>query len=101
MFDALFAFVGPVGSSIALFALVLPLFTLAAVDTIRLARPQIADRWTTLTAGLGSLRLARACIASAGTTDDSPERHALSLRALVRRSLRSGRASGRGTTRSA
>jgi hypothetical protein len=87
MFDALFAFVGPVGSAIALFAVVLPFFLLAAVDTIRLARPEIRSRWAALAGGLGSMRLSRTCIASALSTDDSPSGDALRLRAraLARR----------------
>lgn len=98
MFDALFAFVGPMGSAAALFALVLPLFVLAAVDTARLARPQIASHWAALARGLGSLRLSPACIASVSATDDSPGRHApLRFRALVRR-IRSGRAGGNRAT---
>lgn len=87
MFDALFAFVGPVGSAIALFLVVLPFFLLAAVDTIRLARPEIRSRWAALAGGLGSMRLSRTCIASALSNEDSRSGDALRLRAraLVQR----------------
>jgi hypothetical protein len=87
MFDALFAFVGPVGSAIALFAVVLPFFLLAAVDTLRLARPEISSRWAALAGGLGSVRWSRTCIASALSNEDSRTGVALRLRAraLVQR----------------
>jgi hypothetical protein len=84
MFDALFAFVGPVGAAVALFAVVLPPFLLAAVETIRLARPFLTERWASLAGGLGAIRISRAWIARAGTTDDSRDRHAFRLSALVR-----------------
>lgn len=87
MFDALFGFMGPVGSAVALFVLVLPFFLLAAVDTVRLARPEISSRWAALAGGLGSLRLSRTCIASLLSNDDSRTGHAarVRVRALARR----------------
>lgn len=96
MFDALFGFMGPVGSAIALFALVLPFFLLAAVDTVRLARPGMRLRWAALAGGLGSMRLSRGCIASMLSNEDSRAGHAVGLRV---RAL-AGRLRGRARSRS-
>ena len=44
MFEPIFSAFGPVGSSIALLAVVLPVFAVAALETLRSARPRSRAR---------------------------------------------------------
>lgn len=71
MFDVIFASFGPLGSALALFAMLLPALLIAGRETARLARPEIAQ-------GMGRLRAALVppWIAPGSEEGDSPERHA-------------------------
>ncbi|GMV13775.1 MAG: hypothetical protein AMXMBFR56_19990 [Polyangiaceae bacterium] len=69
MFDAIFSSFGPLGSALALLAIVAPVFAIAAVETLRLARPTWPGSLLERAGGLGRLR---PWIAGSSERGDSP-----------------------------
>lgn len=74
MFDNIFSSFGPLGSALALLLVVVPVFAIAAAETLRLARPAWRGRLVELAGGLG--RQLRPWIAGSSDQGDSHGRHA-------------------------